>query len=70
LRPVILIGALLLIVQQSACSSRNWYEGIQKNNELNCYKLAIPEQMDCLEQARSISYDEYQRELDKFRGRQ
>lgn len=58
----------VVVFMQAGCSSRSWYEGIQKGNELNCYQWPLAQQIDCLEEARAISYDDYQRELDKLRG--
>ena len=57
-----------IAVLTGGCSQRGWYEGIQKSNELNCYQRPMAQQMECLEEARAISYDQYQRELDKLRG--
>ncbi len=59
------IGMLSLVM---GCSKRGWYEGLQQSNEFNCYQRPMSQQLDCLEEARAVSYDDYQRELDKLRG--
>ncbi len=63
-----ILNVILMTALTTGCSQRGWYEGLQKSNELNCYQRPFTQQMECLEEARAISYDDYQRELDKIRG--
>lgn len=45
----------------AACSNRSVYETIQANNRLDCQKVPVAQQEDCLRQA-DKSYEEYERE--------
>lgn len=49
----------------ASCSNKQMYDSLQKRNEAECYKLPVAKQQECLQQARSISYKDYQRELEK-----
>ncbi|MGI9296131.1 MAG: hypothetical protein ACR2PS_19275 [Pseudomonadales bacterium] len=58
-RSIVLIT--LLGVSMAACSNRAVYENIQAHNRLECQKLPLSQQEECLQQA-DKSYDEYERE--------
>lgn len=45
----------------AACSNRQVYDSVQANNRLECQKLPLSQQEECLQKANK-SYDEYERE--------
>ncbi len=55
----------LIFLTLSGCSNQQIYDGIQRGNQFDCYKLPLAQQDDCIEDTRSISYEEYKRERDK-----
>lgn len=65
-----LFCVLFVALLVGACSDRQVYDALQKRNEMDCYLLEVSKQQDCLEKARELGYNAYQRELDKFRGQQ
>lgn len=48
-----------------SCSNKQMYDSLQKRNEARCYELPVAKQQECLQQARSVEYEEYERELKK-----
>lgn len=51
----------LLAINTTACSNRAVYETIQANNRLDCQKLPLSQQEECMRQANK-SYEDYERE--------
>ncbi|MGI9285498.1 MAG: hypothetical protein ACR2P1_08910 [Pseudomonadales bacterium] len=51
----------LLTISTAACSNRAVYENIQAKNRLDCQKLPLSQQEECL-QGSNKSYEEYERE--------
>ena len=60
-RYLLLPGFLIL----AGCSNQEMYEGLQRRNVSDCYRLPVAQQQDCLDRAREVSYEEYEREIKK-----
>lgn len=56
---------ILIVVFLNGCSNQQMYEALQLRNQQDCYSLPVARQHECLQNARSISYEEYKRERDK-----
>lgn len=59
---------LMATIVFTACSNKEIYEGLQRRNEVDCFKLPVAQQQDCLDKARALSYEEYERELKSTAG--
>lgn len=60
---VCLFSVVVLLL--ASCSNQQMYDSIQKNNEIRCFELPVPQQEECLEKVRSVGYEEYELERKK-----
>lgn len=51
---------LVALANLGACSNQQVYEAVQRNQRLECQKIPLPQQDECMEQ-NSESYEEYRR---------
>ena len=56
------ISVVLLIVTGVGCTSRNIYEGLRMQQEMECQRLQGADHDEC-SKISGMSYDEYQRQL-------
>lgn len=59
---IAVIPAILLIVMNAGCSTRNVYEGLRMQQDRECQKTQGIDRDECARQS-GMSYDEYQRQL-------
>lgn len=62
-----ILGVAMVVVALSmaaACSNRQVYEAIQKNQQLECQKFPDAQYEKCMQEL-SEPYDQYQRERDE-----
>ena len=55
---------MLLLGTEVGCTARTAYDSLRLHNEIECQKMQGPERDDCLKRS-SMSYDEYQQQLNK-----
>lgn len=60
-RSVVLSGIMGLSL--AACSTEQVYSSLKERNQVSCYRLPVAQQEQCLQDARSVDYEVYQREL-------
>ena len=54
------VAVLLLVTLTSACTTRNWYEGMQQSHRQLCAQVPESEREECLAQ-HDDRYEDYQR---------
>ncbi len=59
---IAVISVALLIVTLSGCTTRNVYDTLRIQQEMECQKLQGADQAEC-ERRSEMSYDEYQKQL-------
>ena len=59
---IALTGTTLLILMNAGCTTRNMYEGLRMQQDMECQSLQGANRDEC-ERRSGMSYDEYQRQL-------
>jgi hypothetical protein len=59
-----LLMASLLAGLLEACTTRNWYEGMQEGQRQQCRQRypSATDQQDCIDKVNGTNYEQYQRE--------
>jgi len=65
LKRAVVIIMMILLTAGSGCTARTAYESLQYNRELDCQKMQGGADREECSKRSGMSYDEYQRQLNK-----